>query len=237
MSVDEDIRLPLHLHLEELRRRLIYCVIPVLIWGGMIYFLRHQIVATLSTFASVSRLTYLHPGEAFFAYLNLAAGGGVILSAPWIIFQLWKFILPGLKSREEHYLRRAFLTGGIGFYAGLTVGLLLLAPALLQTLNNFSYPLLTANFTITHYLSFLLVVSFTVGLALQLPIIIVLLTRTGLVSYSFLQKHRKTAIVTSIFVAGLLTPSGVLSQVLMGLLLYFFYEGSIVLTQLLTILE
>lgn len=108
----EDEERPLGEHLEELRRRIISSLSAIVLLAGAAYYFRTGLLGFLLRASNEDSLIYLHPTEAFLTYLKLAVITGLILSTPWLLYQVWKFILPGLLEQEEKSFKLAFSLGG-----------------------------------------------------------------------------------------------------------------------------
>jgi sec-independent protein translocase protein TatC len=152
----------------------------------------------------------------------------MIIAFPFVFFQLWGFIKPGLKEREINAVRGIVFYVSTLFFAGVTFGYFLLAPLSIQFLGNYQFADVQNNATILSYLKLTTSLVFGTGLIFQLPVLIYFLSKIGLVSAAFLRKYRKHAFVINLIVAAILTPPDVTSQLLVALPIVLLYEISII---------
>ena len=153
---------------------------------------------------------------------------GLIIAFPYVIWELWRFIRPGLYSRERRYSRGAVASISLLFLAGISFGYFVLAPLMVYFLSTYSISDVIVNeFDITSYVSTVVTVVLGAGLLFQLPVVIYFLTKMGIVSPSFLRKYRKHSIVGILIVAAIVTPPDPISQTLIAVPLYLLFEISI----------
>lgn len=155
--------------------------------------------------------------------------GGLILSFPFIVYQLWSFIRPGLKSKEIKAVRGLVAYVSLLFFSGVAFGYFLLAPLSIQFLGSYTFSDVALNPTLLSYLKLTTSLVFGTGLLFQLPVLIYFLARIGLVTSAFLKKYRRHAFVVNLIVAAILTPPDVMSQLLVSMPLLVLYEASIVI--------
>jgi sec-independent protein translocase protein TatC len=236
---------PLWDHVAELRRRLIWCLLGVVVASGLSYVFVQDIYGFLvKPLAHVmgpddsQRLIYTSLTEAFFTYLRVAIFAGALLSCPLILTQIWKFIAPGLYQHE----RRAFLpflvATPILFFAGAACAYYIVLPLAWKFFLSFQstgaetvLPIVLEA-KVSDYLDIIMFMMFAFGLAFQLPIIMGLLAKAGLVDGAWLQKNRRYAIVLMFLASGVLTPSpDILSQISLAVPLMILYEISILLVK------
>lgn len=153
--------------------------------------------------------------------------GGLILSFPFVFWQLWGFIKPGLKSREITAVNGIVFFVSVLFFLGTLFGYFLLAPLSIQFLGNYTFADVQNNATILSYLKLTTSLVFGTGLLFQLPVLMYFLARIGLVSAAFLRKYRRHAFVANLIVAAILTPPDVTSQLLVAMPIFLLYELSI----------
>ncbi|MFP3952955.1 MAG: twin-arginine translocase subunit TatC [Candidatus Acetothermia bacterium] len=218
---------PLGEHLEELRRRIINSLAVIVLFGGIAYFFRFRLLKFLIRASGDQNLIYLHPTEAFLTYLKLAVITGLILATPWILYQAWRFILPALMENEEAPFRVSFVLGGAFFYLGVGVALGLALPFTVRLLSSVGGANVVSTFSIRNYVTFTSLLSFALGIAFELPLLMVLIVRIGLVKPSTLRRNRKYAIVVSFIVAAFITPTDLFSQAFMAIPLIILYEISL----------
>ncbi len=220
---------PLGKHLEELRKRIISSLVVIVLFGAVAYFFRFRLLKFLIQASGHENLIYLHPTEAFLTYLKLAVITGLILATPWILYQAWKFILPALLENEEGPFRTSFVLGGALFYLGVAVAIVAALPLTVRLLSSVGGADIVSTFSIRNYVTFTSLIAFAVGIAFELPLLIVLIVRLGFVKPSTLRRNRKYAIVVSFIVAAFITPTDLFSQAFMAVPLIILYEISLFL--------
>jgi sec-independent protein translocase protein TatC len=224
-------------HLTELRRRLIVSAVA-LVAGGIVAFLLYDVILEflLGPYESVTgkdTLVITDPLEGFATRLKIAAWGGFFLASPVVLWQLWRFITPGLHKREKRFAVPFVVASILLFLCGAAVALLTFKPAL-RFLVGVGGENLETFFTPTKYLSLITMMILAFGVAFEFPIVLVFLQLAGVVPSSRLRKWRRPAAVIVVAVAAVITPSGdPYSLFAMALPMYLFYEGAIVVGRLL----
>lgn len=157
---------------------------------------------------------------------------GFIISFPYVIWEIWRFIRPGLYSKERKYSRGAVASISLLFISGVLFGYYVLAPLMISFLANYQISEMIVNeFDITSYVSTIVGVVFGCGLLFQLPVVIYFLTKMGIVTPTFLRQYRKHAVVIILIVGAIVTPSAdPFSQALISAPLYLLYEISILIS-------
>lgn len=164
----------------------------------------------------------------FFTYFGTVLATGLILSSPIVIYQVWKFVEPGLYPSERKGLRFIAVFATFFFVLGITFGYLALTPLALQFFAQFSISENIVNeFDITKYFSLVLTWSFSAGVLFELPVVVFFLAKLGIATPEVLRKGRKYALIVILIVAALLTPPDPISQVIMAIPLLLLYEFSI----------
>ena len=168
----------------------------------------------------------------FISYLKIALIAGLLLSSPWVFYQLWMFVAAGLYPQEKRYVNIAAPFSAVLFVSGALFFLIVVAPLTLKFLVSFNRRILDVNsqFTFQHYIAFVSHLMLVFGLAFQTPTAIFFLNRTGLVSIEALNKSRKFAILAIFVVAAMATPPDVISQVTLAIPLYCLFELGILLS-------
>ncbi|MEW6095570.1 MAG: twin-arginine translocase subunit TatC [bacterium] len=212
-------------HLEELRSRIIKCVITVFVFSCISYLFVKQILAY--AVKPVGKFVFLSPQEAFFSYLILTLFMGLFLSSPIIIFQIWRFVCAGLLRHERKYLLIYGPISFILFVGGMTFAFFLILPIGVRFLLSFGTDFLQPMISISRYISFAGMLLLGFGIVFQLPLAILFLTQVGLVSTLALRRNRKYAILLTFIISAILTPPDVLSQILMALPILLLLEISI----------
>jgi sec-independent protein translocase protein TatC len=178
------------------------------------------------------RLQILSPAAGIISYIKIALMAGLILSSPWVFYQIWMFVAAGLYAHEKKYVHTAVPFSATLFVTGALFFLFVVAPLTLGFLVKFNEGVLDArsNFTFADYISFITMLMLVFGAAFQTPVAIFFLNRTGLVSIQALRKSRKFVILIIFIVAAMATPPDVISQVTLAIPLYFLFELGILLS-------
>ncbi|MEO5600997.1 MAG: twin-arginine translocase subunit TatC [Cyclobacteriaceae bacterium] len=157
---------------------------------------------------------------------------GIIVAFPYVVWELWSFIRPGLYNREKNSSRGAVASISFLFLLGILFGYYVMSPIMISFLANYQISDMIVNeFDITSYVGTIVGVVFGSGALFQLPVVIFFLTKVGIVTPSYLRKYRKHAIVIILIVGAIVTPTAdPLSQSLISIPLYFLYEISILIS-------
>ncbi|MBU0993704.1 MAG: twin-arginine translocase subunit TatC [Proteobacteria bacterium] len=228
----EDEKLPFTSHLEELRSRLIVCIIAVGI-GFIACFAFKEKLFDLLRMPMLSVLpegeTFIFTGvaEAFFTYLKVSFLAGLILAAPVIIFEFWMFVAPGLYPKEKHMLIPIVFLSAFFFIGGSLFGYFVVFPFGFAFFQGFANETIRFMPSVSEYLNFASKLLLAFGVVFELPILITGLARLGIVSVDFLRKNRKYAILIFFVGAAILTPPDVVTQIMMAIPLMLLYEISI----------
>jgi sec-independent protein translocase protein TatC len=231
-----DTPMPLTAHLAELRSRLFASVIAMALGFALCYTFKDSIIAALQsppvlvgTRVKVP-LQIIAPAEAFLTYLKVSFLAGVFLTLPFILYQLWKFVAPGLLEHEKKYTVPFIIGSTALFYAGGVMFYLLL-PLVIDFLLSFASEDISAQLSVGYYVSFCLRLMIAFGVVFQLPMVVVFLTQLELLSSHTLIKHFRYAVVLAFVVAAVLTPPDVVSQTFMALPMLLLYGVSILIAK------
>ncbi len=230
---DTSDRMPFIQHLEELRKRLITCAIAVAVGFVICYFFKVQILEWLmqpmlhALPHADKRFIYTAPHEAFVCYLKVSFLAGIGLATPVIIYQMWRFIAPGLYAHEKRYLFPVVFFSTAFFVGGALFGYSMVFPFAFKFFTSFANSYITPMISTSEYLSFATRLLFAFGMVFELPIIAFFLARLGLINVRLMKRQRKYAIVIVFIVAAMLTPPDVMSQMLMAGPLLLLYELSV----------
>ena len=176
------------------------------------------------------RLVTLGPAEAFVAYMKISLIAGLILTCPWVFYQLWMFVAAGLYEHERRYVRSAVPFSAALFVVGALFFLFIVAKISLGFFLYFGDLLgVASNWTLQKYVSFVTILMLVFGIAFQTPIAIFILNRTGLVSLVALRSVRKYVFLSCFVVSAIATPPDIVSQVTLALPLYALYELGMIL--------
>ncbi len=226
-------------HLEELRLRLIHALVGLVIASIICLVFCPKIIALieqpyLGVMGEQARLQTLAPADGFISYIKIALISGLILSSPWVFYQIWMFIAAGLYPHEKRYVHIATPFSATLFVTGALFFVLVVAPLTLRFLVRFNQRVLgvSSNFTFANYISFITMLMLVFGVAFQTPVAIFFLNRTGLVSIQSLCRSRKFVLLGIFIVAAMATPPDVISQVTLAIPLYALFEIGILLSWL-----
>ncbi len=166
----------------------------------------------------------------FMVHLETSLLGAVVLGAPFICFELWKFIAPALYEKEKKAVKHAFVFAGCLFYVGLAVGYFILLPFIVDFFQGYAVSSLVVNtISLSSYISTFFSSVFSMGLAFEFPSVIMVLSSLGLMHKSTLKKYRKHALVVLMIIAAAITPADLMSMIVVTIPLYLLYEFSILI--------
>ncbi|PID77880.1 MAG: twin-arginine translocase subunit TatC [Deltaproteobacteria bacterium] len=220
-------------HLAELRTRLIKCSIAVLSGFILCYIFKEKIFYILVkplTKALGENNTIIFTGipEAFFTYIKTALLSGIIVVLPFIFYQFWKFIAPGLYTKEQKTIIILTFLSIIFFSAGASFGYFFVFPYGFKFLLAFANENIRALPSMKEYFTFASKLLFAFGMAFELPLLLTGLAKMGIASSSFFKKNRKYAILIFFTFAAIITPPDVVTQIMMAVPLIILYELSII---------
>jgi sec-independent protein translocase protein TatC len=228
-------------HLEELRWRLLWSLLAVMVGAGAGFMLVMKLnvlgilIEPIHPFLNGSRLKYLSPTDPFFITVKLAIVVGLLLASPVLIYQVWAFFGPALLPHEKRVIVPALYMGLVLFALGVWSAYTVVLPMTLKFTMGFQTEALEQAITIGPYLDVVTRVLLAFGTVFELPVVILILSALGLVTPEFLASKRKHAVLIITVVASLLTPGDVITLTLMMMVpLIFLYEFSIVLSRMVT---
>jgi sec-independent protein translocase protein TatC len=233
-DIDES-KAPLLDHLIELRKRLLWCVAALGIGFVACLYVARPIFAFLVQpliKAGQGKIIYTDIFEAFFVEIKVAFFAAIMIAFPVLATQIWRFVAPGLYSKEKRAFLPFLLMTPVLFTGGAAMAYYVAMPIALKYLLGYSGNIggieQEALPGVGNYLSFVTKFMFGFGVAFLLPVVLMLLERAGIVTRDQLKRGRRYAIVGIVAVAAVLTPPDIMSQVLLSVPLYILYEFSIV---------
>lgn len=229
---DADARMSFFDHVGELRQRLLRASIAVIVAScvcGVFSPQLYDFIANplLKLLPKDSALVFTGLPDAFFMLLKLSIAAGLYITLPYLLYELWRFIAPGLYEHERRYAL-PFLACGTGlFYAGGAFAYLVAFPVIFNFFLGFQTPELKPMLSVRDYVSLLLKLTLTFGAVFETPVVIVFLGFLRLLNSGMLRRGRRYFIVIAFIIGAILSPPDVFSQVLMAVPLVLLYEVSI----------
>ncbi len=239
-------------HLEELRWRLVRCAIvivtiAVVLWIFQEWIIDHVFLSMKSknfvSFQLMCKYTGIciedipvkmqstTMGGQFGYAMMMSMIGGVVLAFPFIFYQIWSFVKPGLKSNERTVVKGIVFYVSLLFFLGIGFGYFVVAPMCVQFFGTYQISKSIDNiFTINSYMSTIISTVFYSGLLFLLPVVAYLFAKLGIITPAFLRKYRKHAIVGVLILAAVITPPDLISQVIVSIPIVMLYEISILVT-------
>lgn len=223
-------------HIEELRWRIIYALIGILIFTIIAWIFIDPLVEVVllkpARDANAS-LQNLRPFGQLFLYVQVAIIVGIVASLPNIFYQLWKFIAPALKKRERKYIVWIVFFSTFCFLTGIAFSYFIMLPLAMKFAAQFGSEAIKNEFSIEEYMSIIISVMLAAGVVFELPMVSFFLTKLGILTPKFMRKYRRHAIVIILVLAAFLTPGAdPVSQVILAVPLVLLYEISIFISKL-----
>jgi len=221
-------------HLEELRRRLIIIVISILAAAVAGFVVSGSVLDLLIAPIpdAFEKLYFTGPADAFSAQLKIAGFVGIAIAMPIILFHIWRFVTPGLTREERRWVWPVIIVAMALFALGLIVGYLVI-PYALTFLLGFARPNLEPLLTVQDYIGFVTSMLLAFGIVLEFPIVLVGLSRVGILNYRRVASQRRWAIVGIVAFAIVLTPGGdPISPLILSSVMLLLFEGSLLVIRL-----
>lgn len=240
-------------HLEELRWRLVKISASILVVAIVLFYFQEWIMNFF--FLSMAKPSFITfdlmcnwfgiclneiplsvqsttmSGQFSYA-LMMSIMGGIVLSFPFIFYQIWAFVKPGLKSKEKDMVKGIVFYVSILFFLGILFGYFVVAPLTVQFFGAYQISTEVKNdFTLNSYLSTILSTIFYSGLLFLLPVVVYIFSKLGIITPSFLKKYRKHAIVGVLILAAAITPPDVISQIIVAVPIILLYEIGILVSK------
>ncbi|WP_035985728.1 twin-arginine translocase subunit TatC [Leptolyngbya sp. KIOST-1] len=226
-EVPYDVEMSLFDHLEELRQRIFYSLIAVVLAIVACFWQVKPIVALLEVPAQGVKFLQLSPGEYFFVSFKVAGYSGLVAASPFILYQVVMFVLPGLTRRERRLIGPLVLGSSVLFFAGLMFAYVALIPAALNFFISYGADVVEQLWSIDRYFEFVLLLLFSTGLAFQIPILQMLLGLLGIVNSDQMLKGWRYVLLGAAVLGAVLTPSTdpVTQSLLAGAVLFLYFGG------------
>jgi sec-independent protein translocase protein TatC len=224
-------------HLEELRWRIIWSLVALVVGVGaaMVLLLNVDVIGWLERpilpYLGGHHLVYTHPGDPFQIILQASAALGLLLALPVVLYQLWAFIAPALYKHERGVALGVTGAAVLLFASGAALGYFVVLPLAIPWLMGFGGSALEPMITAGDYFGFVFSLVLAFGVAFELPVVILGLAALGIVTPEFLNRYRRHAIVAAVIIGAFLTPGDLVwTTIAMAVPLYLLYEISIVLS-------
>ena len=231
-----DIEQPFISHLVELRGRLLRCIVVVmLVFVGMAYY-SNQIYSyvagpLMSHLPAGSQMVAIEVASPFLTPFKLTLVIAVFVAMPYIIYNAWAFIAPGLYRHERQVALPLLVVSSLLFYCGIGFAYFVVFPVMFGFLAVTAPPGVAVMTDITQYLDFVLALFFAFGVSFEVPVVAILLVITGIVSREDLAEKRPYVIVGAFVIGMILTPPDVVSQTLLAVPIWLLFEVGLVLAR------
>lgn len=242
-------------HLEELRWHIIRSVMAILVFAVALFFMKdfvfntvifgprnpdfitYRVICAFSNMIGVGDSLCFFPkdfnmitpdmGELFLTHMKVSALLGFILAFPYIFWEVWRFVKPGLYEKERRATRYAVAICSVLFTIGVMFGYFVISPFAVSFLTGYQLPGVEATPALGSYISYMVMFTLPTGLVFELPVAAHVLTKVGVISSKFMKEYRRHAIVVIVILAAIITPPDAFSQILIALPLLGLYEISI----------
>ncbi len=217
-------------HLEELRTRIIRVIIYLFIFTLISFVFSLKIIYFVKK--PVGEIYFFSPQEAFIVRLKVSLLSGIFLTIPFLIYELWSFIKPGLYEKEIKTFKPFIIFSPLLFYAGFFFSIFVIYPVGVRVLLSFAGNVMLPIMHISDIVNFLFYVTIFTGVLFELPIIILILVKLNVLDYKFLKSKRREVIVLIFILAALVTPStDFITMSILALPLVILYEISLFLAK------
>ncbi len=238
MTDPNEDKMPLTAHLEELRKRLVRSLIAVGIAFLACFFFKEELFGIVArpligVLPPGSHLIYTGLPEAFFTYIKVSFYAGLFVASPVVLYQVWKFISPGLYPGERKFVAPFVATSTLLFVGGVSFGYFLVLPSAYKFFLDFSTDFLKPMLSMREYLTLTLKLLLAFGIIFEIPVFLFFMTKIGLVTPRKLARMRRYAIVVCFIVAALITPTpDAFTQSMMAIPMIVLYEVGILVSRL-----
>ena len=220
-------------HLEELRWRFVKALFGLL--AGVIVcglfadrLVNEVILRPSKTITPPLQLINTVPFGQITFYMMTVIVAGLILSSPWILYQLWKFVEPGLRDTEKKYISSIVVATSFCFLSGIAFAYFIMLPYMLQFFATFGSPYIQNMIAVTEYMSFVIQLVLISGLILELPMVAYFLARFGIMTPAFMRHYRRHSVVAILIIAAIVTPTtDPVTMTVFALPMFLLYEISI----------
>lgn len=234
-------------HIEELRWHIVRSLISIVVVGIVVFINKPIVVSIIFGPKEADFITYKlfckhfglmcqingfeviqrELGEEFFTHLTTSFWLGLMVSFPYIMWEFWRFVKPGLYDKEKKAARGIIFVCSLLFFAGILFGYYIIAPFAIDFLSSYSFGENQDTATLSSYVSYITMITLPAGIVFQLPVFAFFLGKAGLVSSQMMINFRRHAIVVIFLAAAVITPPDVISQFLIAVPLLILYQISI----------
>ncbi len=220
-------------HLLELRDRLIKSVIGIVVTTALAFLFIERIMATLIDLAGTHTVQAIDPTETFATYFKVAFSVGIGLAMPVIVYQLVRFLAPGLKPNEKRLVYFSLPFVALSFVAGATFCYYVILPSALDFLLSFGDARILKQVSLTKFVSFVTSFMLAVGASFEMPLVVFLLAKLGVVNHKQLGRWRKYALFLCFAISAIITPTpDPFNQTIVAVPLFLLYELGVQLSRL-----
>jgi|GEM_PF-146092 len=228
---DDEKKMPFLEHLEELRWTLMRSIGAIVLAAIVCFFFSEHIVTFLRDAGPKDlKLIFLSPTEGFMTYIKVSMFGGLLIALPYVAYEVWKFIVPGLLEKERKLVPPIVFFTVFCFFLGALFAYEVIIGLGMKFLLGFQTEFLEANITISKYLGFVVTIVLVFGIVFELPVLSYFLTSIGILEPGFLKRKRAYGIVTIFIIAAMVTPPDIFTQLMLAGPLIILYEISIVIS-------
>ncbi len=224
-------------HLDEMRSRILYSLAAIMILSIAGFFLSDELLYFINKpfLQTGQKLNIFKLTGGFIIRLKASFVAGIMLGLPIILYHVWKFIAPAISKRDRRFSLVSMVAAFFLFYGGMAFVFFLILPFAIDMLLGFIGTEMLSTIGASDYMSFILMMSIAMGVLFELPIVVMILTRIGILTPAYLVQMRKYSIVIIWIIAAVITPQDILSQILVAVPLMFLYEISIVISRVIHI--
>lgn len=218
-------------HLDEFRKRIIICLISIIVVSIAVYFYSDILLKILTK--PIDKLYFIKPTEALFTKMKISLYSGILFSLPITLTQFWLFFKPAMTKKESRFIGSMLPFSILLLIMGILFAFYLVLPTGLMILLSHSNENMGAMITLSAYFSFVFTFLTGFGLIFQMPVVVIILTLFGIVTPKFMIKKRRYTIVIIVLSAGIFTPGpDIFSQAMMAIPMLIIFEMSILLSKL-----
>lgn len=222
-------------HLDDLRSRILKSLLGVVVGCVIagIYVDQLMTWVLLAPAANAGlKLQNLQPFGQAFLYFKVILVSGIVISSPWVLWNLWQFVAPGLYETERSWARRITFFTTFCFLSGVAFASFVMIPNMLNFTNMLGNPIIVNNIDVTAYFGFVTTTVLGAGLIFEMPMIAYVLARVGIVSAGLMRTYRRHAMILTLILSAVLTPTpDPINQLIFAVPLFVLYEISILVAQ------